>query len=429
MAARNYKQWSAKPDLELGEWVDSRIYSDEEIFEEEQEKIFKKTWIPICHESELPELYDFRTANIAREPIIIVRGPDNKIRSFLNVCPHRGMAIERRAAGSFAPAQPSGNPKHMTCMFHAWQFDMKGNCVDIPRQKEGYQDRLDKSKQGLRQLRCETKYGGFVWVCLDDQMPQTVEQWMGGAMDCIKDSLDEEPLEIIHYHKAIIDCNYKLWHDTNSEFYHDYMHYHNRVTGFDDGYFARECSGFPNGHVNVGTFEVNYDDYELGADDGDRGDLTFPHLPPNNWYMVDMFPGMNLNLRGSALRMDLMTPLSANQVMIEFKGFGLKSDTEEERAQRIHHHNSIWGPLGRNLHEDLIGISGQGVTMKPKSDIRRIQHARHEGSYIHDEIGLRHFYENWGKWMDRLPSNPTEKYRPGKVKGPDMPPAKGMKLG
>jgi len=429
MAARNYKQWSAKPDLELGEWVDSRIYSDEEIFEEEQEKIFKKTWIPICHESELPELYDFRTANIAREPIIIVRGPDNKIRSFLNVCPHRGMAIERRAAGSFAPAQPSGNPKHMTCMFHAWQFDMKGNCVDIPRQKEGYQDRLDKSKQGLRQLRCETKYGGFIWVCLDDQMPQTVEEWTAGAMDCIKDSLDEEPLEIIHYHKAIIDCNYKLWHDTNSEFYHDYMHYHNRVTGFDDGYFARECSGFPNGHVNVGTFEVNYDDYEMGADDGDRGDLTFPHLPPNNWYMVDMFPGMNFNLRGSALRMDLMTPLSANQVMIEFKGFGLKSDSEEDRATRIHHHNSIWGPLGRNLHEDLIGISGQGVTMKPKSDIRRIQHGRHEGSYIHDEIGLRHFYENWGKWMDRLPSNPTEKYRPGKVKGPDMPPAKGMKLG
>lgn len=162
MPARNHKQWNATPDLELGEWVDSRIYSDEEIFEEELEKIWKKSWIPLCHESELPQPYDFRTAILAREPIIIVRGPDNKIRAFLNVCPHRGMAIERRPSGSFAPAQASGNPKHMTCMFHAWQFDMKGNCVDILCQKEGYQDRLNKSKQGLRALRCEVKYGGLV---------------------------------------------------------------------------------------------------------------------------------------------------------------------------------------------------------------------------------------------------------------------------
>ena len=55
MPARNHKQWSAKPDLELGEWVDSRIYSDEEIFEEELEKLWKKSWIALCHESELPE--------------------------------------------------------------------------------------------------------------------------------------------------------------------------------------------------------------------------------------------------------------------------------------------------------------------------------------------------------------------------------------
>ena len=38
MTARNEKQWTATPNLELGEWVDSRIYSDEDIFEEEVEK-------------------------------------------------------------------------------------------------------------------------------------------------------------------------------------------------------------------------------------------------------------------------------------------------------------------------------------------------------------------------------------------------------
>src|SRR5262249_44013258 len=113
VAAKNHRQWLADPSLQRNEWVDSRIYSDPQIFEEELEKIFKKTWIPVCHESELPSAYDFRTMSIAREPIIVCRGPDNEIRAFLNVCPHRGMIIERRPSGSFLEGQPSGNPKRM----------------------------------------------------------------------------------------------------------------------------------------------------------------------------------------------------------------------------------------------------------------------------------------------------------------------------
>ena len=63
MAAKNHRQWLAEPDLKPNEWVDSRIYSDPQIFEEELEKIFKKAWIPVCHESELPNAYDFRTTD------------------------------------------------------------------------------------------------------------------------------------------------------------------------------------------------------------------------------------------------------------------------------------------------------------------------------------------------------------------------------
>ena len=58
-------------------------------------------------------------------------------------------------------------------------------------------------------------------------------------------------MEVFHYHKAVIDTNYKLWHDTNHEFYHDFMHYFNRVSGFNDEYFARKNIPFENGHVNV----------------------------------------------------------------------------------------------------------------------------------------------------------------------------------
>ncbi len=402
MASRNEAEWMRKPDLRDDEWVDSRMYTDDRIFEEELERIWEKVWLPVCHESELPEPYDFRTMMIAREPIVVCRGPDRKVRAFLNVCPHRGMLIERRPSGTFREAQPSGNVKHITCMFHGWQFDMKGNCVYISREKEGYQERLTKSCQGLRELKCDVKFGGFVWVTLNDRISQSVEEWLAGAFDCIKDSVDAEPLEVFHYHKAIIGTNYKLWHDTNSEFYHDYMHYHNRVTGFNEAYFARKNIAFANGHVNVGSFEVLYEKYP-GFDS--RAPLSFPHLPPNNWYMVDLFPGVNFNLRGDALRCDFMTPLGPDKVLIEFRGLGLKSDTPEDRQIRIQHHNTIWGPFGRNLHEDLVGVAGQGTAMLPGSKARRILHGRREDNYIHDEVGMRHYYAEWGKWMNRMPSD------------------------
>ena len=318
--------------------------------------------------------------------------------------------IENRPSGSFENGTPSGAPKHMTCMFHAWQFDMKGNCVHISRSKEGYQDRLDCKDVGLRRLRCEVKYGGFVWVTLNYKIEHSVEEWAQGSFDCMQKALDAEPLEVFHYHKAIIPCNYKLWHDTNSEFYHDYLHYHNRITGFNDSYFARENKCFNNGHVNVGSFEVQYDNYD-GFES--REELSFPHLRANLWEILDLFPGMNFNLRGSALRVDLMTPLGPDKVMIEYRGLGLKSDTPEERLTRQRHHNSIWGPFGRNLHEDLIAVSTQQSTMNEWADERRILHGRYEGETIHDEVGMRHFYDEWGKWMDRWPGDPELSYDEG----------------
>ena len=81
--------------------------------------------------------------------------------------------------------------------------------------------------------------------------------------------------------------------------------------------------------------------------------------------------------------------------------------TEEERQTRIKHHNSIWGPFGRNLHEDLLGVAGQGTTMREGTEPRNILHGRHENSTIHDEVGMRHYYAEWSKWMQVDASNPA----------------------
>jgi len=352
MAPRNHKQWRTKPNVE---YVSSLIYSDQDLYEQEIEKIFAKVWVPCFHKSELPQAGNFRTGQIAGQNILAYN-TGKKIVAYRNY-------DVNEPSGTFAAPIVTSEPK----------------------------------------LHCEVKHGGMVWVTLDPNPTQSVEEWTGGAFDCIAGAIDTEELEVFHYHKAIIDTNYKLWHDTNSEFYHDFMHYFNRVSGFNDEYFARKNIPFDNGHVNVSSFTVNYEEYD-GFED--RGELSFPTLPPNQWYMVDLFPGYNFNLRGSAYRSDSVTPLAPNKVLIEFRGYGLKSDSKEDRATRIKHHNSIWGGFGRNLHEDLIGVAGQGTTMRPATEERYILHGRHENGTIHDEVGMRHYYNEWSKWLGVDASNP-----------------------
>ena len=44
--------------------------------------------------------------------------------------------------------------------------------------------------------------------------------------------------------------------------------------------------------------------------------------------------------------------------------------------------------------------------MHSHAEERRILHGRHENNTIHDEVGMRHYYEAWGKFLGVSPSNP-----------------------
>ena len=396
--SKNGEQWEARPKFPTTHYVDARIYSDPQIFEEEKEKLFRRAWIIACHESEIPAAFDYRLfTHPAGVPLIAVRGDDNKVRAFYNICPHRGNTLLY---------DPAGNAKRVTCIFHQWSFDTRGACIEISRGEQGYQDRFCKEDASLREVRCEVGFGGFVWVNISDDAPALAE-FLGGAMDILAPFL-EEPLEVFHFHKAHVRTNFKLWHDTNSEFYHDYLHYFNRITGMmQPGYFERRYTGFPNGHATVGSMQIKYDKYEGSKERA----VGWPGLATGGWYMVDVFPGMTYNLRTSVLRMDTAIPIGPNEVLIEFRGLGLKRDTPQERAERVFDHNMIWGPFGRNLHEDLLAVHGQGRGLRTGTDARWILQGREENSTIHDEIGMRHYYAEWARHMGRPAFDP---FREGK---------------
>jgi methanesulfonate monooxygenase large subunit len=389
---RTAAEWDKRPPLPPTHYVHPGIYEDPQIFRDEQEKIWSRVWYLACHESEVPEPNSYRTyAHPAGKNLVIARGEDGTVRAFFNVCPHRGNSLV------YAPA---GKGKHLTCIFHAWAFNTKGECIEITRDKQGYGGRLDRKDYGLREVKTEVGFGGFVYVNLDDAAGPLTE-FIGHALDGMLKCIEAEPMEIFSYYRAAVKTNFKFWHDTNSEFYHDYMHYHNRQTSMLlPSYWAREYVPFPNGHAQVGDQVVKYEAYE-----GFQGrTLSFPGLEQNGWKMVDLFPGFTYNLRGSALRIDTVLPLAPDRTIIEYRGLGLKSDTPEQRRQRINDYNTIWGPFGRNLHEDLMGVSGQGRAIGRGQTW--ILHGREEQNKIHDEIGMRHYYKEWSQRMGRLASDP-----------------------
>lgn len=398
--ARNGSEWTRRPELlSPKHYVDPRIYTDPAIFEEEREKIFKKVWAVVCHESEVPNMYDYRRClHMSGKELFVVRGKDMKVRAFYNHCSHRGSLLVH---------EPAGTAKNITCIFHQWAYDTQGNCTHITRQKEGYGNRLQKEQMGLRAVRTEVGVGGFVWVNIDDDA-EPLAEFVGDTLDYLTPELSAKPLEIISYHRVIVNSNYKLWYDTNSELYHDFLHHHNRqIALIQPGYWDRRIHTHRYGHIHVDSMECRYDAYE--GTGGAQRNLGWPGGEIACHKLIDMFPTMTFILRAPAFRLDTMIPLSADKVIIEFRGFAIKGDTAEEREIRVRDHNSIWGPFGRNLPEDEYAIVAQHKAMKGASggggDSTYVLQGREEPS-IQDEIGMRHYYDEWSRRMGRSASDP-----------------------
>ena len=331
-------------------------------FIEEQSRIFKNTWVPVCHESELPDPYDFRTSSIGNENVIICRAPDGKVNALLNVCPHRGMLIERRPQGSFLEGQASGNPKRITCMFHAWQFDMRGNCVYVAREKEGYQDRFCKDDAGLRRLRCEVNYGGFVWVNMNDQPAVFLEEWAGAAFSAIEAEICSEPLEVVHYHKEVVDTGYQQLMSQDFE----------SIAG------DANANMFNYGHIVTRHGEVENSDASQPR--------SFPSPESVQSSSVRLFPGFAFHLDGPTLNVATITPLNDSQVMIEHRGLAPKADSEEERRLRSKHYNAKFGPFR--------------LQKMPESNESKSGRVEENGLFIH-------YNNEWLRWMDKHPNGET----------------------
>lgn len=389
---RNADQWAATPRLPEDHYVSSQVYTDPEVFEREREKIFACTWKFACHESELPSPGDFRAVEHAGIPIVVVRGPDGAVRAFFNACSHRGAQLV---------TEPRGNAKHLTCFFHLWSYDTKGRCIEITRD-EGYkQCNLSKDDCGLRAVRTAEKLG-MIFINLDDQA-QDFDSYAGDALDDLIDPMGSQPMEVFHFHRVLMNANWKQWHETNMELYHEWGHVVNRTTSVAaGGYHERKWKIHPNGHGSLDPLKVEYDKYK--GWDG-RENLTLPGLAPGEFRVVDLFPNTTVIVRATTIRIDTSIPIAPGVTLLEQRGLGIKGESAEDRARRQEHHNQFWGPFGRNLAEDVIFVEAVERTNRHGAS-RYGLIARHENMMSQDDEIMRAYYRTWGRYMGRSAANP-----------------------
>jgi len=184
-------------------------YIDNEIISSEVNKIFYDHPVPVALSAEFKEKNSYKATKVIDTPLLITRGEDGVVRTFINICKHRG-----------APVCPEGIGKKskFNCTYHGWMYNNTGNLVNIFK-SDTFGD-IDKSKIKLTELFCEER-SGFIWACLNPDIKYDLNKWMNG----FDAELDDIDLKKWHLFKSI-KINGPMWKicwDGYTDGYHHHM--------------------------------------------------------------------------------------------------------------------------------------------------------------------------------------------------------------
>ena len=107
-----------KKTYQEGKTLPQNFYTDENIFSEEMYSVYFQQWLMVDHVSRIKEPGNYFVFEAEKESIIIIRGRDNEIRAFYNVCTHRGSRI---------CLDEECSKKLLVCPYHAWSFSAEGD--------------------------------------------------------------------------------------------------------------------------------------------------------------------------------------------------------------------------------------------------------------------------------------------------------------
>ncbi|MEV0636058.1 aromatic ring-hydroxylating dioxygenase subunit alpha [Streptomyces sp. NPDC050619] len=402
--------------------VAGTLYTDPDLFEQEMDRIFHRTWVWVAHESEIARAGDFKTAWVGRRPVIVSRDRRGGINVLLNRCRHRGASVCET---------PKGNGNGFTCPYHAWSYALDGSLRGIPY-PEGYEDVVEKKDLPLQRLKVGT-YAGMVFASFSDDI-EPLEDFLGGARLWIDRFMKQGagyPIKVQGEHKFRFNGNWKIQLENTTDWYHFPIVHRSWMSSVDaetasmlsimtDESAVTHALG--NGH-SVSISVAGHAD--LDVDDGtEKLQDRFSHIveelsrdmPPEKVRRIVRSlhgAGFNLNLFPNvAMSMAffrVLRPVSVTETEIRHVALGLEGGPEIVNRERLRIHEHFQGPFGFGSPDDAEawnrvqrGVAGgvdmpilvnRGLGREKPNDLGQ------PTSHATDETGMREAYAMWNRMM------------------------------
>ncbi len=141
--------------------LEQEFYTSAAVFAADMQYIFLRHWLYAGHVSQAAKAGDFFTYEMGDESLIIIRGRDDCLRAFFNVCTHRGSRI---------CLDRCGHAKSLVCPYHQWVFQTDGKLAAAKYMGDDF----DRSGYGLRPAHLR-EVEGLIFVCLAETPPDFSE--------------------------------------------------------------------------------------------------------------------------------------------------------------------------------------------------------------------------------------------------------------
>ncbi|MDF0607037.1 ring-hydroxylating oxygenase subunit alpha [Neisseriaceae bacterium TC5R-5] len=348
----------------------AEYYTSEAVYQHEKEKIFANNWLCVAHRSELTSANDYITRQVIGENLIVVRGRDEVLRAFYNVCPHRGHEL----------LQGSGKAKNViTCPYHAWAFRLNGelaharNCEQVAH--------FDKDKASLVPLLVE-EYAGFIFINMNPQAGPVAEQLPGLAEKLRAACPVVDQLKLGARFSTETPANWKTIVDNYMECYHCA----NAHPGFADSVQVEHYT-----HTLHGNWTLQFG----LAKSSERSFKLDPSITNPSFSGFWSWPSTMFNVPPGA---DFMTviyefPINAATTLQHYDIYFLNEELTSEQQALVDWYRDVFRPEDLRLVESVQrglnsrGYRGQGRIMV---DPQRSGVSEHGIAHFHQLIAQQH---------------------------------------
>ena len=218
------------------------VYLSQELFDLEMERLWRNTWIYVGHDSQVPNIGDFYSTEIARQPLIMLRDEGGKVRVLMNRCAHKGARLVSAMHGQC-------ENRLLRCPYHGWTYRLDGSIRTIPM-KSGYEGTAladSPNSRGIVNLPHVENYRGFVFARLSESGPG-FREYFGESLTSIDNMVERAPEGRLEVAGGVLrfmhDCNWKMFIENLNDTMHP-MVAHESAAGTAKKLWADKPEGTP----------------------------------------------------------------------------------------------------------------------------------------------------------------------------------------